>query len=268
MVGGPSWKNYIPAIMKEIKEGRGPVFYEANGMKFEIGFSQRASAQTGGVRIDKHGVTNIPGLFAGGNGSDMCGGMHFSIPYNLMGSCFTGRRSGGSAALYAKERAFLEPDAAQVARFKTEAYAPVNRSSGLTESEVRCRMIDLWPCMDYRTEETLTKAYNGFRTLKAEAAGLRCGDDVHELAKCLKIRNVIQLGEAQALAARERRESRIEHYRADYPYMDNINFAKWVVVSGIDDDMRAELADIPFERYKYRPEAEIVDRCALAKTGG
>ena len=126
-------------------------------------------------------------------------------------------------------------------------------------------MIEIWPYMDYRTEETLTTAYNAFRDLEVEAAGLKCKDDVHELAKCLKIRNVIQLGQAQALAARERRESRIEHYRADYPYMDNKNYAKWVVVSGVGDAMHAELLDIPFERYKYRPEPEIVDRCAPAK---
>lgn len=268
MVGGPSWKNYIPAIMKEVREGRGPVFYEVNGMKFEVGFSQRASAQTGGVKIDKHGVTDVPGLFAGGNGSDMCGGMHFSIPYNLMGSCFTGRRSGESAAQYAMEHDYEEPDAAQVARYKAEAYAPVERGIGMTEAEVRCGMIDIWPLMDYRTEETLTQAYNAFRELEAKAAGLKCGDDAHELAKCLKIRNVVTLGQAQALAARERRESRIEHYRADYPYMDNINYAKWVVVSGTGDGMRAELAEIPFERYKYRPKAEIVDRCAPAEKEG
>lgn len=161
-----------------------------------------------------------------------------------------------------------EPDPVQIARYRAEAYAPVGRSAGLTESQVRCRMIDIWPNLDYRTEETLTTAYNAFRELEEEAAGLKCGDDVHELAKCLKIRNVVQLGQAQALAARERKESRIEHYRADYPYMDNRNFAKWVVVSGTGGGMRAELEDIPFERYKYRPEAEIVDRCAPVKTGG
>ena len=265
MVGGPSWKNYIPAIMKEVREGRGPVFYDTGAVKFEIGFSQRASAQTGGVRIDKNAVTAVPGLFAAGNGSDMCGGMHFSIPYNLMGSCFTGRRGGESAANYAKEHAYAEPDAGQLARLKAETYAPAQRSSGVTDAELRCRMIDIWPYLDYRTEETLTHAYERFRALEDDAAHLAAGEDVHELAKCLKIRNVVQLAQAQCLAALERRESRIEHYRADYPRMDNIHYAKWVVVDGVGDGMRARLEDIPFDRYKYRPEPEIVDRCAPAE---
>lgn len=268
MVGGPGWKNYIPVIMKEVKEGRGPVFYDTGAIKFEIGFSQRASAQTGGVRIDKHGFTAISGLFAGGNGSDMCGGVHFSIPYNLMGSCFTGRRSGESAAIYAESHDYAEPDKAQITKFTEETYAPTKRATGITEAELRCRMIDIQPYLDYRTEATLTKAYEEFRALEADAANMRSGSDVHELAKCLKIRNVVQLGRAQALSARERRESRIEHYRDDYPYMDNKNFAKWLVVSGVGDGMRVEPADIPFHRYKYHPQAEIVDRCAPAETGG
>lgn len=268
MVGGPSWKNYIPAIMKEVREGRGPVFYDTGGAKFEIGFSQRASAQTGGVRIDKHGVTTVPGLFAGGNGSDMCGGMHFSIPYNMMGSSFTGRRAGESAAIYAKEHELVQPEAAQAARFKAEAYAPAQRETGVTEAALRCKMIELWPYLDYRTEETLTHAYHAFRALDADAANLKSGQDVHELAKCLKIRNVVQLAQAQALASRERKESRIEHYRADYPYMDNTKFAKWIVVSGVGDAMHAEFLDIPFHKYKYKPEPGIVDRCAPAGQGG
>ena len=88
---------------------------------------------------------------------------------------------------------------------------------------------------------------------------------MHELAKCLKIRNVVQLAQAQCLAALERRESRIEHYRADYPCMNNIHYARWVVVDGVGDGMRARLENIPFDRYKYRPEPEIVDRCAPAE---
>ncbi|MCD8388769.1 MAG: FAD-binding protein [Oscillospiraceae bacterium] len=268
MVGGPSWKNYIPAIMKEVREGRGPVFYDTGAMKFEVGFSQRASAQTGGVRIDKQGCTTLPGLFAGGNGSDMCGGMHFSIPFNLLGSCFTGRRAGESAALYAKEQQIEEPEAEQIARFRAEAYAPTERTVGITEAETRCRMIEIWPYLDYRTEETLTTAYERFRALETEASGMKSGNDVHELAKCLKIRNVVQLAQAQCLAARERRESRIEHYRADYPYMDNIHYAKWIVVSGIGEQMQAAPLEIPFERYPYRPKAEIVDRCAPAVKEG
>ncbi len=267
MNGGPTWKNYIPAIMKEMQEGRGPCFLDMGGAVFEIGFAQRASAQTGGVMIDRFTHTSLPGLFASGNGSDMCGGMHYSIPYNLLGSSYTGRVSGTEAARYAAQHSIEELDGDQVSRYKAEAYAPLENENGTTEAQLRCSMIDIWPYLDYRTEETLTTAYNRFSELEQDAANMSAFDQkgqasIHELAKALKIRNVVQLGEAEALAALERRESRIEHYRADYPYMDNDNYAKWVIVKGVGDDMHSELMDIPFERYKYRPEPGIVDRLA------
>lgn len=271
MNGGPTWKNYIPAIMKEMQEGRGPCFLDMGGAVFEIGFSQRASAQTGGVMIDRFTHTSLPGLFASGNGSDMCGAMHYSIPYNLLGSSYTGRVSGHEAAVYAAEHSFEELDMNQLARYKAEAYAPLENENGTKESALRCSLIDIWPYLDYRTEETLTTAYNKFRELEEDAANMSAFNlkgeaTIHELAKALKIRNVVSLGEAAALAARERRESRIEHYRADYPYMDNDNYAKWIIVKGTGDDMRAELMDIPFERFKYKPEPGIVDRLAPAGT--
>lgn len=269
MNGGPTWKNYMPAIMKEVREGRGPCFLDMGGAIFEIGFAQRASAQTGGVMIDRYTHTSLPGLFASGNGSDMCGAMHYSIPYNLLGSSYTGQVSGREAASYAADNQLSEPDEEQIARYRRETYAPLENRGGMTEAELRCRLIEIWPYLDYRTEETLTKAYNDFRSLEDAAAHMSAFDlngnvTVHELAKALKIRNVVQLGEASALAARERRESRIEHYRADYPYMDNDNYAKWVIVSGTGDDMHAELMDIPFDRYRFKPEAGIVDRLAPA----
>ncbi len=265
MTGGPTWKNYVPVIMKEVKEGRGPCFLDTGGAMFEIGFSQRASAQTGGVMIDRFTHTSLPGLFSSGNCSDMCGAMHYSIPYNLLGSSYTGRVSGREAAEYALTAAYTEPDGNQVEKYEHDITDMFDRKDGITESELRIKMIKAWPYLDYRTEETLTKAYNTFRGLEEDTVRLTGKGSVHELVKALKIRNVAQLGTAEALAALERKESRIEHYRADYPYMDNDNYAKWVVVSGLSDKMHAELVDIPFERYKFRPEPGIVDRCEPAK---
>jgi succinate dehydrogenase/fumarate reductase flavoprotein subunit len=77
--------------------------------------------------------------------------------------------------------------------------------------------------------------------------------------KCLKVRNVIQLAQAEALAAKERRESRLEHYRDDYPLTDNRDL-KWVIVQGTGNKMEALLEDIPIEKWKYRPEPVLFDR--------
>lgn len=264
LYGGPSWKSYIPAILKENKEGRGPCYWEVGPVKFEIGYNQKISPQNGGIRIDPNSCTTVPGLFAGGIASDMCGAVHFSIPYNLMGSSITGRRAGESAANFAKENSLVEADSAEIERLKAETYAPFMRESSVTEQDIRFALIDVWPYVEYRTEENLTRAYEKFREIEDMAKKL-VANDPHELAKCLKIRNVVQLAQTQALSAKERKESRLEHYRDDYPLMDNKNWLKWVVVKGTGDNMAVSIVDIPIEKWKYRPEPVVVDRLELRK---
>ena len=267
LVGGPPWDCYLPAILKEYKEGRGPVFWDVGAMKFEIGFTAQQSEQNGGVRIDKNGCTTVPGLYAAGNGSDMCGAVNFSIPYNLMGSHSTGRRAGIQAAVYAKNASLEEADAGEVRRLKEEAYAPLSVEDGVSEAKMRLKLIDVWKYLDYRTEENLTRAYELLCGLEEEARRLKA-DDWHELVKCLKIRNTIQVGQASALAARERRESRLLHYRDDYPLTDNVNWLKWVIIQGTGGGMKATIEDIPMERYPYRPAPTLVDRLAPARKDG
>lgn len=267
LVGGPPWDCYLPAILKEYKEGRGPVFWDVGAMKFEIGFTAQQSEQNGGVRIDKNGCTTVPGLYAAGNGSDMCGAVNFSIPYNLMGSHSTGRRAGIQAAVYAKNASLEEADADEVRRLKEEAYAPLSVEDGVSEAKMRLKLIDVWKYLDYRTEENLTRAYELLCGLEEEARRLKA-DDWHELVKCLKIRNTIQVGQASALAARERRESRLLHYRDDYPLTDNVNWLKWVIIQGTGGGMKATVEDIPMERYPYRPAPTLVDRLAPARKDG
>jgi len=263
LYGGPPWQTYIPAVVRENKEGRGPVYWCVGPMKFEIGFNQKISPQNGGIRIDKDSRTSLPGLYAAGIASDMNCGVHFSIPYNLMGSSITGRRAGQSAADDIKGRELTEPDAAQVAAFKEAMYEPLGKETGATEAQIRLKLIDAWPYVEYRNEENLLKAQELFRGIEEEGRDMKAGD-IHELVKVLKIRNLAQLGQAEAAAARERRESRLEHYREDYPLMDNRNL-KWVIVTGTGDDMKAVSESVPIEKWKYRPEPELVDRLELRK---
>lgn len=268
LIGGPPWDCYVPAVIKENKEGRGPVFWDIGAMKFEIGFTAQQSEQNGGIRIDKNGRTTVPGLYAAGNGSDMCCAVNFTIPYNLMGSHSTGRRAGIQAAEYAKKSCdHVEADPLEIMRLKAEAYAPLHREDGITEAELRMKINDAWKYLDFRTEENLTKGYELFKDLEKEAEHLKA-DDYHELVKCLKIRNVIQIGQATALAARERKESRLLHYRDDYPLTDNKDWLKWVIVQGVGDDMKVTTEDIPMDKYKYRPEPVLVDRLAPARKDG
>lgn len=259
--GGPPWKNIIPAILKECKEGRGPCYMQrAPGMPgIEIGIGGHFLSQCGGIRIDPNGVSTIPGLFAGGIASDMCCAPHYSVPANILGSHITGRRAGESAANYAKGLSDIRVDDAEVNRLKKEVYAPMEQKKGSTEKEVRIKMIEAWPRLDLRNEENLNKAFHDFLDL-SEQAGSLMADDFHELVKCHKVRNILQIAQATALAARERRETRLEHFREDYPLVNNKDILKWVIIHGAVGDMEATLEDVPIEDWKFQPESEMVDR--------
>ena len=232
----------------------------------EICVIGQALSMAGGIRIDPYGVCTIPGLFAAGVASDMCCAPPMAVCANILGSQATGRRAGESAARYTKEQPQPAVDEGEVKRLKAEVYAPLGRQKGITEEEVRIKTIKAHPYLDLRNEENLSKAYQEFRQIEQDAASL-VADDPHELAKCLKIRNLLQELQATALAARERRETRQGHFRHDYPLIDNINWLKWVIVRGTGDRMETYLEDIPLEKWKYRPEPEMADPLQPRKEG-
>jgi len=227
-------------------------------MEGEIGIGGYFISQSGGIRINPYGVSSVPGLFAGGIATDMCCAPNYTIPANILGSQASGRRAGESAAKYAKEQPQPVLDKGEVERLKAEVYAPLGRKKGITEEEIRLKILKAHPYHDLRNEENLKKACEEFRKIEQDAASLKA-DDYHELAKCLKIRNLLQDLQATALAARERRETRQEHFRHDYPFINNRDRLKWVIVRGTGDRMEAVLEDIPIEKWKYRPEPELVD---------
>ena len=54
--------------------------------------------------------------------------------------------------------------------------------------------------------------------------------DIHGLVKATEARNFVLLMELYNVAALERKESRIIHYREDYPYTDDRDWRKWILV--------------------------------------
>jgi succinate dehydrogenase/fumarate reductase flavoprotein subunit len=260
--GGPPWDRFIPAYWKEYREGRGPCFMKGSGgpsiFEGEICMVGQALSMAGGIRIDPYGACSVPGLFAAGVASDMCCATPHSIPANILGSQATGRRAGESAGRYIKDQPDPVVDEDQVYQLKAKAYAPLTREKGIDEAELRIRMNKAHAYLDFRTEENLARAYDEFRGLEEEA-GFLVANDIQEMTKCIKIVNMLQDLQATALAARERKEIRLQHYRHDYPFIDNKEWLKWVIITGTGDQMKATLEDIPFDKWKHKPEPERVD---------
>jgi succinate dehydrogenase/fumarate reductase flavoprotein subunit len=70
--------------------------------------------QNGGVRLDAHGATNIPGLFVAGEISGGVHGRNRLMGNSLLEICVFGRRSGRSAAEYVRSVSLAKPTLAHL----------------------------------------------------------------------------------------------------------------------------------------------------------
>ena len=285
---GPPWRIQLMAALKEIREGRGPCYVDYRApdkaarlrefwgsffertlkqvkltgtnfdqMKYELALS-RGYNLSGGIRIDPQGQSTVPGLYSAGQSSDMCCIAQYAIVSGMMASAITARRAGESAARYARGGMAPRVDKEQVDFLREKAYAPLVRKGGPTPDGLRVETIKSWVNIDIRNDGRLEKAQKVFEGLRGQAGNL-VAPDYHELVKCHKIASYIDCSEAVAHAARARQETRLEHIREDYPMTDNKGRLNWVIVRQIDGRPSARLEEIPLDRWKYRPEPEMVD---------
>lgn len=292
---GPPWRVQLAAMLKEIREGRGPCYVDYRApnktarlrefwgsffdrtlkqvqltgttfdkMKYELALG-RGYNLSGGIRINPRGESSVAGLYSAGQSSDMCCIVQYAIVSGMMASAITARRAGETAARYALSAAGSPLDKEHAEFLKQEIYKPLERTVGVKADELRMETIKAWVNIDIRNEGRLTAAQQAFRTLREQAEDL-AASNYHELVKCHKMSAYIDCSEAVAVAARARRETRLEHIREDYPLTDNKDWLKWVVVRQTDEGIIARLEDIPLHRWKYRPEPAMIDR--LCPVGG
>ena len=200
---GPRYK-MVQGVLNEMREGRGPVYMDCRGIapeaqkhliatlscdkdSFKDYFEQLGIDLTttpmevdtsegmqggpnevcgSGVKINKDCGTNVPGLYAGGNGADQCRSLHMAVT--------SGIHAGRMAAHYCASLASApEPDEAQIQRIHERVYAPLDpeRSIGWKEFEMTLQRIlteGAGPC---RTEKKLLRAKEKLEQVQA-ASGL------------------------------------------------------------------------------------------------
>jgi succinate dehydrogenase / fumarate reductase flavoprotein subunit len=178
----------------------------------------------GGIRVDPDTQeSSIPGLFAAGecasgiNGANRLGGN------SLSDLIVFGKRAGEFAAAKARQRAAVTVSDAAVAEATRVALAPFDRgSSGENPYKVQ---YDLQTSMQslvgiVRTAAEMQEALMRLADLRARAG--RAGIDGHREYNagwhtCLDLCNLLDVSEAIARSAIERKESRGGHFREDYP---------------------------------------------------
>jgi succinate dehydrogenase / fumarate reductase flavoprotein subunit len=205
----------ISRVMDDLRAGKG---IEA-GLGFEY--------SNGGLLIDEAMRTTVPGLFAGGEvGSGTFGAMR--VGDGLVEMLVQGRKAGESAAAFAREAGRAAPDVASARWYVERARAPLLRKTGISPILVQRRIEKACDAgFGFRRTEA------GLRAVLQELGRIKVEDMPHmavssgspgynpEWLTALQMENLMVCVEHGVAAALERKESRGNHIREDYPQVDH-----------------------------------------------
>lgn len=196
-----------------------------------VEFTRYEPQCAGGIRVNEHGATNIPGLYA-------CGDESGNGSQGISGAAVTGMIAGEHAAQTVKtapkdKASNLESHELVVAQ-QQRLSAFLDRKNGAHWSEL------------LKSTQQLMNDYAGIETPRYENL-MQCGLDhlgeleraaeekiscanSHELMRALEAFDLLQIGKVVCAAAMERKESRMMHRRIDNSYTNPLLNGKELVV--------------------------------------
>lgn len=216
--------------------------------------SSLCSGLSTGLSTNLYCETNLPGLYAtgraGGNlGTAIVGGGPLAL------CCVGGYRAGEYASKYALDSPPVEIDHEQVWSLQREVFMPLQVKGGITADGLGEKLEALTTPAGvslFRHASRLKKALAALGDLK-ELLPQVAASDFHELVKASEVKSYTLCLELALRAMVERQESRGGHLREDFPYRDDINWLKWVVMRQNDDGIAVRRVPIPMYRYPVKP---------------
>jgi succinate dehydrogenase/fumarate reductase flavoprotein subunit len=213
----------------------------------------------GGIRINTNCQSSIEGLYAAGAAArNLVHGTYSIGGINLAFCNVAGYRAGENAGKNAQKAPDFGLNERQIAALKQDIFSPLGRKEGVTPDEVFHRFHQITipsRASMFKTENRIRDVLKQIRALAQEELPELKAVDIHELVKANEARNLVLLSELVFRSALARKESRDTHYRLDYPYRDDIDWLKWVIVKrrdGNEIEVRGE--PIPFEKYPVKPK--------------
>jgi succinate dehydrogenase/fumarate reductase flavoprotein subunit len=198
-------------------------------------------AMSGGLRIDPFGRTGVEGLYAAGetaggpHGADRLGGNMFSTTQVF------GKRAALHAAQYGRKRGdVIERQIVPIKKTAAESNA-----SGASGPALRLKLQRLASrsLLIVREDDHLAEFIHETEKMAPDLDRLS-PNTPNPLRTKYELRNLILTGQAVAMAARMRGESRGSHYRKDYPEPDD----KWsgkILVSSMNDAHELICRELP-----------------------
>ena len=210
----------------------------------------------GGIRTDVDCMSDIPGLFAAGLCQSIDPGLFNG--WSSMRAMWSGERAGEAAAGFLRGSEDIGPGTEEVRALEERALSYLGRESGVGPDAVcGCLQEVLFPytvCIRKR-EDRLREALSEVERIRDGELPYLYASSPHELAKAHETAGMVLVAELFLRASIERRETRGDHCREDYPETDNGRWLKWVNIrKGPDGKPSVELEPVPLSSYRFRPE--------------
>jgi succinate dehydrogenase/fumarate reductase flavoprotein subunit len=292
---------------KEAWEGRGPLYFDMRHItdeawyRLEIivhkltymfekaGFDRKrdlievtptvqfpaSPSMWGGIRVDTTCATNVAGLFAAGSVTKCLAHGTYSVGgVNLAYCCVAGYRAGHSAGRSARAVKPGEDEQEQVKLAIQQLNEIASRDKGLKVDDVWERVVALLAPSEIglvKHARRLERAREELRNIQEQGDRVIAGTP-HELAKAVELKNYLMDADLAIAASLERTESRGDHYREEFPYADNENWLKWLILQRVNGKLSPRLftEPVPFERYPHQPatRGRIPSRVQVVYPGG
>jgi succinate dehydrogenase/fumarate reductase flavoprotein subunit len=250
----------LPEVDKKLlgrlfESGKGPVYMDCTGISREhLDFMIEGLVNEGNeavvnhlkeenIDLTKHPIEFMTYPFTGGTGLIVCNGKTetsvrglFAIgeesTHGISAGATFGWLSGEQAALHAEKTPSQYIDVDRVQEKKNFVETLQKRRKGFDWKDANTALQEVMK--DYagvvRSEPMLQAGLHHLRRLRHKVDTLLKAENRWELTRCFEVLNLYDLGELIFLSALDRKESRGEHRRVDYPYTDPLLNGKLQVV--------------------------------------
>jgi succinate dehydrogenase/fumarate reductase flavoprotein subunit len=217
----------------------------------------------GGVRINLSCESSLEGLFAAGDAtSGPASGVEGFCAYAIPFATTSGARAGYSAAAFIRNRkrgyAF---DPSQIRRQTNQLLEPLLRKHGDEPEVLTLRVQEIILPMErylLRHGDRLLRGIREIEDLKKNLLPYVKAHDPHYLRMAVEAKNMLLSAECFLRAALMREESRGSHLREDFPFVDNKNWLKWIILQQVDGKLKFRKEPVPIDRYPMQPSADRI----------
>lgn len=275
------------AMANEVREGRGPIYFDLLDMKeedrqlsrkllpmlFEMfeqagidifsermewlpGFQGSVGTGSGICLVDDSCSSSLEGLYAAGDAACeglVIGGINGPGAINLSWAIVTGYRSGRGAAQMAKSKRAKQPAPKLLKDLERQTFLFLAQEGKTRPQDVYFRLQETvigWDKSIIRRADRLKVSLDEVESIRGEVIPRMKASDPHQLMRAHEVEATLTTTEMVLRSALLRNESRAAHYREDYPAPDNLRWLKWITVRRGEKGMQLATVDVPKHHYE------------------